>query len=150
MAAFFSGSSAFSHRNKIQKLQLACLRSILGALKSTPSTAIDIEVVCQPLELRCKLFAGKFLLRDLSKRIYNTFIDVFSAWRYVSRSVPVLASVAHYLSATQNYIITSNKLPLYEADFSSLVLAPIINNDKGTIMLEVCDCEGCADSHAEF
>ncbi|KAL4152897.1 hypothetical protein QTP88_000730 [Uroleucon formosanum] len=102
---FFSSSSALFHRNKIQKLQTSCLRSILGALKSTPSAAIDIEAVCQPLELRCKLLAGKFLLRDLYKRtpcIFNTFIDVFFAWRYVNRSVPVLVSVAHSLSTTKN------------------------------------------------
>lgn len=130
---FFSGSSAFSHRSKLNQLQTSCIRSILGALKSTPLPILEVEAVCQPLNLRSKWLAGKFLLKDISNHhpnIYNIFIDVFFSWRYVTKSIPVLASIAHSLMSSSNYIIKVDKLPLYEANFASLLFSPIINCDK--------------------
>lgn len=51
---FFSDSSAVSHLNKLNKLQTSCLRSIIGALRSTPSPAIEFETSCQPLHIKAK------------------------------------------------------------------------------------------------
>jgi len=66
----------------------------------------------------------------MSKRNLCSYLDVFYAWRYVSKSVPILASVAHSLIASWNYILNSNKLPIYEVNFSYLLFHPIINFDK--------------------
>ena len=130
---FFSGSTALSHCNKLNKLQIACLRSIIGALKSTPSPAIEVETTCQPLNLRCKWLAGKFLLKNLSTKdahIFNSFLDIFYSWRYIQKSLPVLASMAHSLISTRDHIYNSTKPPLYETNFNSLFLTPTIHFNK--------------------
>lgn len=135
---FFSGSSALSHLNKINKLQISCLRSIIGALRSTPSPAIEVETSCQPLHIRVKWLASKFLLKHLSKKdsyIFNSFLEVYYSWRYVQKSLPVLATTAHSLAVTRNYIIQTNKLPIYLTNFQSLLLSPITHINKNFLNL---------------
>lgn len=61
--------------------------------------------------------------------VHITFIDLFFAWRY-GKSVPVFAFVAHSLMACRNYILNSNSLPLYEANFPSLQLVANIDWNK--------------------
>lgn len=65
-----------------------------------------------------------------NSNVYNIFIDIYFAWRYINKSVPVLTSIAHSLLDSRNYILKVNKLPLYEANFLSLLFYPKINCEQ--------------------
>lgn len=109
---FFTGPAVHTHRNKLNNLQISCLRSIISALKSTPSPAIEVEMACPPYDIRCRWLAGKLLLKCLTNRdpaIFNSFLDIYSSWRYVQKSLPVLASIAHSLADTRYFIFNSYK-----------------------------------------
>jgi hypothetical protein len=98
-------------------------------MRSISSTAIEVETSCQSLHIRVKWLASKFLLKHLSKKdfyIFNSFLEVLGygySWHYVQKSLPVIALTAHYLTVIRNYIIQTNKLPLYLTNFQSLLLA---------------------------
>jgi len=58
---FFFGSASFTNWKKINKLQISCLRNIMGFVKSTPCPVIEVEANCVPFNIRCRWLAGKFL-----------------------------------------------------------------------------------------
>ncbi|XP_025418121.1 uncharacterized protein LOC112688914 [Sipha flava] len=129
--AKFTASS--THCNKLNKLQVSCLRTIIGALRSTPSPAVEVETACPPLHIRCRWLAGKFLLKSLANLhpdIFYDYLEIYYSWRYVSKSLPILALTAHSLALIREYIIKSDKLPLYETNFPSLLLSPTIHFSK--------------------
>jgi ribonuclease HI len=90
-----------------------------------------VECVCPPLEVRCRWLAVKFLLKSLSSPhslIFNYFVDVFNSWRYVKKTLPILASVASSLAPLSSIILRPQKrLFLYDASFCSLISIPSIS-----------------------
>lgn len=109
---FSSGSSAILHLNKINKLQIPCLRSVISSFMFTTSSEIEKKAEYQHLDIRCRWLTGKFLLKNVSNKdphILNSILDIFYSWCYVQKSIPILASTVHSFSPTRNYIINSNK-----------------------------------------
>lgn len=105
-SCFFVVSSAPSHYNKFNKLKISCLKNILEVLKSTSSPRIEVETCCQLLDIVVRFLLKIFLYNDPS--VFNS-LDVFLSWRYVPKSIPVLASTAHSLATTRNYILKTHK-----------------------------------------
>lgn len=62
---FFSCSVTNIRCSKFNNPQIACLRSIIRDLKSAPSPAIEVEIVCQPLDVRCRWLPAHFCLNVL-------------------------------------------------------------------------------------
>lgn len=130
---FLSGSASYSHWKKINNLQNSCLKSIIGALKSTPNAAVEIETACPPFNIRNRWLAGKFLLKNFSLRhstIFNSFLDIYFSWRYVKKSLPILASTAYSLSSIRNFVTNSKILPLYEINYLALSYSPIVHTNR--------------------
>ena len=75
---FFYGSASFSNWNNINKLQISCLRSIMGYLRSTPCPVIEVESNCAPFNIRCRWLANKFMLKQLSHSNHTIFDMYYS------------------------------------------------------------------------
>lgn len=45
-------------------LNISYLRTKMGYVKSTPDTAIEVEIICSLLNISCRWLAGKFLLSN--------------------------------------------------------------------------------------
>lgn len=61
--SFLSGSASHTHLNRFNNVETSCLRFIIGALKSVPNSAIEIEAACLPFNIRCRWLADKFILK---------------------------------------------------------------------------------------
>ena len=129
---FLFGSASYTNWNKINKLQIACLRIIMGYVRSTPGPAIEVESTCPPFNIRCRWLAGKFILKSLAQSnqfIFDTYYSLFLNWRYTPKSIPVLSIAANSLSNFYQYIIKSNKPQIYEQSYESLLFTPLVHID---------------------
>jgi len=127
---FLFGSVASSNKKKLNSLQTSCLRTVLEALKSTPSLALNVEAACPPLHIRYRWLAGKFLLKcasSSSSRIIDLFRSVHSNWRFVHKFLPLLSSIIQSLSSALKFVISSDKLPLYNTPYPALIFSPSIS-----------------------
>ena len=130
---FLFGSAAYSNWKKINILQTSCLRTIMGYVRSTPGPAIEVETTCPPFNIRCRWLAGKFILKSLAHsnhNIFDTFYSLYITWRYMPKSMPVLSIAAYSLSNVHQYIIKSNKLPLYMQCYDSILFTPLVQIDN--------------------
>jgi len=96
----------------------------MGYVRSTPCPAIEVEDLCLPFNISCRWLAGKFLLKSLSHsdhHIFQTFYSIYLNWRYVPKSMPVLSDIANILLDFYQYIICTDKPPLYEQPYDSLL-----------------------------
>ncbi|XP_050525071.1 uncharacterized protein LOC126896384 [Daktulosphaira vitifoliae] len=129
--SFLYASASTVHRKKINSLLAACLRTIIGAVYSTPNMSLEVECVCPPIEIRSRYLAYKFLLKQISspaKLIFHCFHSLSSLWRYVPKTLPLLASISTTLIPYLNSIITSiNRLPIYDIPFHALTHFPKIH-----------------------
>ncbi|KAL4142166.1 hypothetical protein QTP88_004679 [Uroleucon formosanum] len=135
---FLFGSAAYSNWKKINILQTSCLRTIMGYVRSTPGPAIEVETSCPPFNIRCRWLAGKFILKSLANSnhiIFDTFYSLYITWRYTPKSMPVLAIAANSLSNFHQYVLKSNKLPLYEQPYDSLLFTPSTQIDNFSDLL---------------
>jgi len=126
---FLFSSAAYSNWKKINMLQLFCLRTIMGYVKSTPGPAIEIETTRPFFNIRCRWLAGKFILKSLAHsnlNIFDTIYSLFIIWRCTSKSLPIISISANSLSNFYQYVIKSNKLLLYEQPYDSLLFTPLI------------------------
>jgi hypothetical protein len=104
----------------------------MGYLRSTPTSAIEVETVCPPFNIRCRWLAGKFLLKSLlnsNSFIFDTFFSLFLNWRYVQKSLPVFSLTDNSLSSFPEYIFSSNLLPCFDISYDSLLYLPSVNKD---------------------
>jgi len=114
---FLFGSASFSNWKRLNKVQNSCLRCIMGYVRSSPLTAIEVNSLYPPFNIRTCWLAGKFHLKSLSLfncPIFDTFYSLFLTWRYVSKSLPILALTANYISPFHQYVLTNFKHPMYE------------------------------------
>jgi len=61
---FLYGPAFYFNLKKVNKIQISCLRNIMGYVWSTPCPAIKVEVICPPFNIRCWWLAGKFILKS--------------------------------------------------------------------------------------
>lgn len=123
---FFFDSLAHTYISKLNQFQTSGLRSIIDALKSIRSPAIEMELSCQYLNIRCRWHTGKFLFKNFYKHdsvIFNLIFEVFYSWCHVQKLLPILVSSAHFHISTHNYIFRTHKHSLYEIEIPSLVFS---------------------------
>ncbi|VVC28773.1 Ribonuclease H-like domain,Ribonuclease H domain [Cinara cedri] len=100
----------------------------MGYVKSSSGLAIEVETIC-PFNIKYRWLAGKFILKSLAlfnHIIFDTFCSLFFTWRYTPKAMPVLSIVANNLFNFHQYVINSNKFPLYEHPYNSLLFIPAI------------------------
>ncbi|XP_060846488.1 uncharacterized protein LOC132926168 [Rhopalosiphum padi] len=127
---FLYDSASYSIWKKINKHQTSCLRNIMGYVRSTPRPAIEVETLCPPFNVRCRWLAGKFLLKSLSHTdhyIFDTFYSLYLNWRYVPKTMPVLSDIANVLSVFHHYVMRSDKPPIYNQSYDSLLYFPPVH-----------------------
>lgn len=128
--------SFFSHPlskfvGKNNTILASCLRSVIGALRSTPVVCLETECSCPPLEVRSKWIASKFLLKSMSNSfssVSNLFYDLCKCWRCVVKSLPILVSVFHSFSNVLPHVICSKKrLFLHKVPFDTSIYTPSVS-----------------------
>ncbi|XP_026819622.1 uncharacterized protein LOC113558364 [Rhopalosiphum maidis] len=141
---FLYVSASCSNLNKINKLQISCHRNIMGYLRSTPCSVIEVESDSAPFNIRCRWLASKFLLKQLAhsnNHIFDMYYSLFLTWRYVPKSLPILSLTANSLSNFHQYILNSTKLPLYEQSYESLLFSPLVQTENNFSSLSSNDLQ---------
>ena len=94
--SFLFGSATNANINKLDIIQNQALRFILGAIKTTPISAMEAEAKIPPLRLRRLHLAQKYLIRLsawTNKNIIHKFVYIARHWRCVPSKTPILASL---------------------------------------------------------
>jgi len=101
---------------------------VIGVFHSTPLVSLEAECSCPLIEIRNRWLAGKFLLKCYStpdSDIFHCFQGISLSWRYVSKSLPVLAAVSVSLFPSVSFILrTQKRLALFNLDFADIMLSP--------------------------
>lgn len=129
----------------IDRIQSKCLRIILGAMKSSPINAMQVECVDPPLGHRRQFLSNRFffkLVQNSAHPLLHKLANLSSLYESLSRSRPSLemsALVQSYLQFTRlpHPLFQSQCLPLYSTPYEALTFSPNIildfGIDKGTV-----------------
>ena len=96
-ASLLYGSASRSQLQKLAKFQNKCIRSIIGALNSTPTPALGAETGIMPLQYRLNYLTDRFLARSLtqtSSALHQQLLNISSNWRFAHSRLPLLCKRA--------------------------------------------------------
>ncbi|KAL0858408.1 hypothetical protein ABMA27_012288 [Loxostege sticticalis] len=124
----------------LDKIQTKGLRIILGAMKSSPKNAMQIEAVDPPLDIRRQYLSDRFIfkvnqcldhplisrLQNLSDLISNT-----SNKYWAHKETPKVVQSFRKLSSFSHPIVKFRKNPLFDVPFDALSFEPNIILDFG-------------------
>ena len=79
--SFLFSEASKTNLNKLDRIQYACIRAILGALKSTPTYKLEVEADIMPLNIRRNLLLAQYGCRILH-------IEGHPVQKYVSSFIP--------------------------------------------------------------
>lgn len=122
----------------IEKIQSKCLRIIIGAMKSSPINAMQVECVDPPLKLRRQYLSDKFMYKLLQNSNHplipklTLLSNRFDAIGY--RSIADLPCILHsFIKFTRlPHPVAQYPLnPLYSTPYNALVFKPSIITDFG-------------------
>ncbi|KAF4527863.1 hypothetical protein B566_EDAN016479, partial [Ephemera danica] len=93
------GNDSLTQWSRLERIQNAAIRTILGAFPSSPIPALSIESGIPPLQVKCKYLANKFMLKVASQanhplktqiqRLYQNILgNTSSYWR--THRIPLL------------------------------------------------------------
>ncbi|XP_059051095.1 uncharacterized protein LOC131845944 [Achroia grisella] len=119
---------------KLDRIQSRCLRLVLGAMKSSPNNAVQVECVDPPLQLRRQFLSDRFFLNAYQYNDHplvaalETLSDLASTSAYWSRKdpSPILKSF-HTIKALPYSIIRTHRNPIFEYDYNSLIFHPTVH-----------------------
>lgn len=123
---------------KLQLIQSKALRIILGAMKSSPINAMQVECVEPPLPLRRQYLADRFLLRCLQfsnhplinkLELLQKQIELSAYWR--NKKMPCLVDSLQRYNNLVVPIHRSPNLPIFSYDYPCLVITPDVRLDLG-------------------
>ncbi|XP_050672397.1 uncharacterized protein LOC126970503 isoform X1 [Leptidea sinapis] len=123
--------------DKLDKLQAKCLRIILGAMKSSPINAMQVECVEPPLSLRRQFLANKLFFKFAEFRdhpLLHKLDQLVGLYNNNQISQDKRSCLAHsYLLYSQlpNPFFQLSKLPLFSMPFNALTFQPLIILDLG-------------------
>jgi ribonuclease HI len=130
--------------SKLDSIQSKALRIILGAMKSSPINALQVECVDAPLRLRRQYLSDRFIFRafqlvnhPLYAKLQKLADDIDRTSYWVNKSVPPLVISFRKYVSLQAPIHRSAVLPIFSIEFDSLLLSLSvhynININKGDI-----------------
>lgn len=136
--SFLLQGSHITAFKKLDVVQHKALRLILGAMRSSPVNAMQVECAEPPLHLRRQFLCDKFLFKVyqhinhplLPKLI--TLDDHVRVNRYWTNKPPICLIVSYRkLKNFTTQIFRSDKLPLFFTPYEALTLYPNISYDLG-------------------
>lgn len=75
------GGTKKCHFKKLEQIQFKSLRIILGAMKSSPTNALEVEAGVMPLNLRCLLLGSRFLVKRIQDINNTSMVALFQVRR---------------------------------------------------------------------
>jgi ribonuclease HI len=118
---------------KLDRIQARCLRIITGAMKSSPTNALQVECMDPPYSLRRQFLADRFFFKSIQVASHPLLPILESLQRLVVSSPfwshkvsPLLVNsykkfLDHPVRVFQNY-----KNPLFEISYDSLIFQPTV------------------------
>ncbi|XP_050668041.1 uncharacterized protein LOC126967556 [Leptidea sinapis] len=124
--------------NKLDRIQAKCLRLVLGAMKSSPINAMQVECVDPPLSLRRQFLANKFFFKLAGCRAHPLLQKSEQlAVLYNDNNIvpedkrPCVINSYLLFSQLSNPLFQYSKLPLFSMPFNALTFQPSVILDLG-------------------
>lgn len=123
---------------KLDKVQSKCLRIILGAMKSSPINAMQVECVDPPLKIRRQYLSDKFMFKLLQNSNHplisklNSISDFIDAHDYRSTDkIPCILQSFLKFTRLPHPVAQFPINPLYSTPYEALVYDPKVIIDFG-------------------
>ncbi|KAJ0169404.1 hypothetical protein K1T71_014991 [Dendrolimus kikuchii] len=118
---------------KLNRLQAKCLRLITGAMKSSPTNALQVECLEPPLALRSQFLADRFFFRVTELSHHPLLISLSDLHELVTTSPywnhktypPLIKSYQKSLNLSTG-IYQNYRNPLFQTEFDDLLFRPKI------------------------
>lgn len=124
--------------SKLDLIQAKCLRIVIGAMRSSPKNALQVECADPPLPLRRQYISDKFLFKisqDLNHPLFpklETLRQKIVTTRYWSNKNPTrLADSYNKFRSLQYPNFQTSINPLYKCSYEALVYSPTVILDIG-------------------
>jgi ribonuclease HI len=124
--------------NKLDLVQAKCLRIILGAMKSSPKNAMQIECVEPPLSLRRQYLADRFVIRAsacsghlLIPRLRSLALEIAENKYWDHKEFPKIIISFSKLNNVNTILYRSQHNPLFECSFKAITYSPKVILDFG-------------------
>ena len=105
------GSASKTHLQKIECFQYKCLRLIIGALKSTPRSALCAETGIYPLHFRRNYITDRILVKLVAYQhsiILFNINFILNHWRFTEWRLPLLCKRAKLIFRLQSFITSTH------------------------------------------
>lgn len=116
---------------KLDKIQSKCLRIILGAMKSSPINAMQVECVDPPLSIRRQYLANRFFFKlvqnsnhPLLHKLYQLSCLIDPCRLRSDIDIPCLIRAYLQFSRLPNPFYQVSCLPLYLTPYEALIFQP--------------------------
>ncbi|KPJ09191.1 RNA-directed DNA polymerase from mobile element jockey [Papilio machaon] len=130
---------------KLNNIQFRCLRIILGAMKSSPTNALQVECVDPPLTIRRQYLCDRFVSKMLqlsSHPLWPRLTQLSSAPQSRNSSSYLVDSFLKYTNLPHP-VSTFPLNPLFSTPYNALVYNPLIITDIGLV-------KGAPDTNNKF
>lgn len=123
--------------SRLDKIQVKALRVVLGAMKSSPNRALQVESVEPPLHLRRQYLADRFLFKVSHIKSNLVLTKLISLKTYMhskywrNKNWPCLLRSLEKITCLSAPAVQSDVLPIYETAFNALCHVPKIVKDIG-------------------
>lgn len=122
---------------KLDLLQYKCLRIIVGAMKSTPTNALQVECAEPPLNLRRQYLSDRYLFKvcqienhPLISKLENLNI-IMSDNFWSNKSIPYLITSYRKLLQVDHQIVKFPCFPLFHFNYTDIIFEPEISLSLG-------------------
>ncbi|KAL0895859.1 hypothetical protein ABMA27_011882 [Loxostege sticticalis] len=125
-----ANKSAFK---KLDLIQHKALRIVTGAMRSSPTNALQVETCDPPLHLRRQLLSDRFLFRVIQSKNHplipklQALNEMITDSYWAHRSLPCLLISYHKFLSLSSPTHRSNLLPLFSNSFETLTFSPNIH-----------------------
>lgn len=115
---------------KLDKVQYRCLRVIIGAMKSSPTNALQVECSDPPLKFRRQYLSDRFFFNIVQLtghplvNILSSLASLISSSYWTHKDLPCLVKSFLKFRELQFPIFRCDLYPLYSIDFDALIFSP--------------------------
>lgn len=130
---------------KLNKIQYRCLRIILGAMKSSPTNALQVECVDPPLHLRRQYLCDRFVTKMLQLSSHPLWSKLTQLSEVLSSQNPSSCLLDSFLKFTKlpHPSISFQINPLFSTSYKALIYTPPVVMDLGLV-------KGAPDTNTKF
>lgn len=123
---------------KLNSIQYKALRIVLGAMKSSPINAMQVECGEPPLEFRRQYLCDKFIFRSFQFLNHPLFLKLQNLSELVDNSpywfhkkIPCMVVSFRKFKSLQAPTHRTQYLPIFSTSYESLIFNPIVHYDLG-------------------